>query len=113
MTAGKMEATARGIGARVRYYLHGDAQDGDASAFYCQRCDLFADAAHFPPCAARSRASDADLIERGRAAMRGESVPVFLVMTAEYPKRAARDYGAMRRARYWRPANARTVWNAP
>ncbi len=112
MTAGKMEATARGIDARARYYLHGDAQDGDASAFFCARCDLFADAAHFPPCAARSRTSDAALIERGRAAMRGDTVPAFLLLSARDPKRAAREHGAMRRARYWRPANVRTVWDA-
>ncbi len=32
---------------RIRYYIHGDAQEGEAYSFYCASCDLFATPNHF------------------------------------------------------------------
>ncbi len=33
--------------ATERYYLHGDPKEGAVDTYYCQRCDLFVDRAHF------------------------------------------------------------------
>lgn len=31
----------------TRFYLHGDAVEGQSGRFYCRTCDLFVDKAHF------------------------------------------------------------------
>ncbi len=35
------------VDTRIRYYLHGDQNEQDSSKYYCARCDLSVDAAHF------------------------------------------------------------------
>ena len=36
--------------ATERYYLHGDPKEAAVDTYYCQRCDLFVDRAHFAGC---------------------------------------------------------------
>ncbi len=95
---------------KTRFYFHGDEMESQPGTYYCRRCDCPASAEHFEGCAKQGRIGDEAQIELGRAELRGESVPVWVVFSAD-PTRTAREIRARRRARYWRPRNAPTVWN--
>lgn len=103
---------ARASCERVRFYVHGDADERSPSVFLCACCGCFLPRDHLlAGCEFARGRSDAELVEHGLAAMRGDTVPAQVVAFAPDPERAARECRDYRRKRYYRPAHARTVWN--
>lgn len=97
---------------RIRYYLHEDEHETERGTFYCLRCQVFFRADHFPDCAAHSRTGDLALIERGKAALRGQTVPACLYLAAD-PWRTIRKHQRHVSTTFYRPANARTLGDTP